>query len=162
MSTLTISGSVYVNNDAAPTTRFTAVTLSNVGLMSREKLYPQSITGLADADEPITFDITRFARKKIIDDLLGKSAKFVARGPRRTLDGFIDAVVGDGAELCKFEWTEVDRRSNTEYTVDEYGYFRVSNAIVTGMRESLQLIVYPVDRLRFVNSATFLSVVQAT
>lgn len=162
MSTLTISGSVYVNNDAAPTTRFTAVTLSSVGVRVREKLYPQGVTGIADAEEPVTFDVQRYARKKVIDDLLGKSAKFVARGPRRTLDGFRDAIVGDGAELCKFEWTEVDRRSGATYTQSEFGYFRVVNANVQGFQESLQLVLYPVDRLRFVNSSTFLSVVQAT
>jgi len=33
---------------------------------------------------------------------------------------------------------------------------------VQGFQESLQLVLYPVDRLRFVNSSTFLSVVQAT
>jgi len=157
MSTLTISSGVYVNDDVFPTTRFSPISMSSVGVRTREKLYPQKILGMAGAVQPITFDITRFARKKVIDDLLPISATFVAREPRRTLDGSIDAVVNDGAELCKFEWQEVDRRSGSVYTQSEFGYFRIVNAQVDGVQESLQIVLFPVDRLRFVNTSTYLS-----
>lgn len=158
MATLTISGVVYVNDDASTTTRFTAVELTSVGLTSREKLYPQAISGMADLVEPITFDISRFARKKVVDDLVGIATTFIARPPRRTMSGYIDAVVNDGAELCKFAWTERDRRDDTTFTQEEHGFFRIVSPTVRGTSESLQLVLYPVDRLRFVNSSTYLSV----
>jgi len=97
MSTLTVAFAPYVNDDTSTTTRHASVTLTNVGVQPREKLYPQSIQGLADSEQPITFSLERFARKKVIDDLLPHAATFVARAPRRTLDGFLDAVVNDGA-----------------------------------------------------------------
>lgn len=157
MATLTISFAPYVNDDTSTTTRHSAVTLTSVGVQPREKLYPQSITGLAGGEQPITFDITRFARKKVIDDLLPHAATFIARAPRRTLDGFIDAVVNDGAELAEFSWTERDRRDGSTYTQSEWGFYRIVSPQVAGARESLQLVLYPVNRLRFVNSSTYLS-----
>jgi len=112
---------------------------------------------MAGAEQPITFTISRFARKKVIDDLLPHAAKFVARAPRRTLDGFLDAVVNDGAELAQFSWSETDRRDGTSYSQSEWGFYRVVSPQVAGARESLQLVLFPVNRLRFVNSSTYLS-----
>jgi len=157
MSTLTVAFAPYVNDDTSTTTRHASVALTNVGVQPREKLYPQEIQGLADAGQPITFRIDRFARKKVIDDLLPHAATFVARAPRRTLDGFLDAVVNDGAELAQFTWTERDRRDGTTYSQSEWGFYRIQAPQVAGARESLSLVLYPVNRLRFVNSGTYLS-----
>jgi len=157
MSTLTVAFAPYVNTDTSTTTRHTSVTLTNVGVQPREKLYPQQVQGLAGAEQPITFSLERFARKKVIDDLLPHAATFVARAPRRTLDGFIDAVVNDGAELAQFTWSETDRRDGTSYSQSEWGFYRVQAPQVAGARESLQLVLFPVNRLRFVNSSTYLS-----
>lgn len=112
---------------------------------------------MQDLEQPIAFTTERFARKKAIDDLRSIAAKFIARPPRRTLSGFIDAVVNDGAELVKFEWTERDRRDGSTYTQSQFGFFQIGNPTVRGTRESLQLVLYPVNRLRFVNSSTYLS-----
>jgi len=157
MSTLTVAFAPYVDTDTSTTTRHASVTLTSVGVQPREKLYPQEIQGLADGEQPITFTISRFARKKVIDDLLPHAASFVARAPRRTLDGFLDAVVNDGAELAQFTWSETDRRDGSTYSQSEWGFYRVQGPQVAGARESLQLVLYPVNRLRFVNSSTYLS-----
>lgn len=157
MATLTLNGDVYVDTDTSTTERFTEVTLTSVGVDRASKAYPQALRGMAGLEQPIAFEISRRVRKKLIDDVLDLCATFVARQPRRTLDGFIDAVVNDGAELVNASWTERDRRDDSTYTQSESGFLRLVDPTVRGDRESLTLVLYPVNRLRFVNSTTYLS-----
>lgn len=157
MATLTVTFAPYVNTDTSTTTRHTAVTLTSVSVTVPNKAYPQSIEGLADADAPIAFTFDRFVRKKVIDDLLPHAATRIARAPKVTLDEFSDAVVNDGAELVEFEWTERDRRDDSTYTQSQWGFFTINQPRIQGTRESLTLTLYPVNRLRFVNSSTYLS-----
>lgn len=147
MSNLTITGDVFVNDDTSTTERFTSVSF----------VMAQSLTGAAGLEAPLRFDIERPARKAMLDDLKGIATTFIARAPRRTMSGRIDAIVNDGAELCKFAWTERDRTNNNTYSESQFGFFRINEPTIRGHRERLQLVLYPVNRLRFVNSSTYLS-----
>jgi len=154
MSDLVISSSVKLNGTAVAA-RFTTITLSSGA--GRTSKYPNQIQGVPGAYEPLTFQWdAQHLRQTAVASLLPTAAVFVARGPTRTLSGSYDAVVNQGAELCLFTWAERDRSTNTSEPRSVSGYYRISRSGISGAGEQLSVIVYPVDRLRFVGSTDYL------
>lgn len=161
MSTLTISSNVKLNGTAVAA-RFTTITLTNASVERWAKSFFQGIQGDPQLYAPITFDWKgRYMRAKVgtaTSKLAAIAATFVARAPTRTLSGSRDAVVNSGAELCVFAWDELDRsvRPNASLSRVAVGYFQVVAASIQGHDESVSIVLYPVDRLRFVGSTDYL------
>ena len=161
MSTLTISSNAKLNGTAVAA-RFTTITLTNVGVDMRAKSFFQGVHSHPDLHEPVTFNWDgRYMRSKVGDaasSLAAIAATFVARAPTRTLAGKRDAVVNVGAELCEFQWDELDHSvlPNVSLSRVASGYFKVAATSIQGQHERLSVVLYPVDRLRFVGSTDYL------
>jgi len=155
MGTLTISSGVLENDDVSTTSRFTSVTLvSTSGDDPRDKEYPQSIVGAADLVQPIVFSVQRPIRTKMRDDLIPIATTFIARAPRRTRSGFYDAVIDADAELVNFAWSELDRTTTGgSAAVDEWGFFQIIRPTIRGTRETLDLVLFPVDKVVLMDQA---------
>lgn len=138
--TITISSDVKVNGSAVGA-RFSSIALSGVE-------YPSEIAGHAALKKPISFTWRhQDMQEDNAADLGAIAANFVLRGPRRTLDGNVDAVVNDEAELCKIVFGVGGNQS-------VYGYITVETQ-AAGMTETTIVTVHPVDRLRFVGSSDY-------
>jgi len=154
MSSLVISSHAKLNGTAVAA-RFTTITLARAAGITNA--YPNQVEGVPGSYAPITFQwAAQHMRQTAIASLLPIAAVFIARGPTRTIGGKYDAVVNSGAELCLFTWSERDRSAATSESRSISGYFRISHSGMSGMNEQLSVVLYPVDRLRFVGSTDYL------
>lgn len=139
MASVVISSDVKVNGTPV-SARFTSITLE-------DPHYPVEVSGHVALDRPVTLTFrSRGMNKEKVAGLAAIAASFVAREPRRTLAGYVDAVCNVGTELCKVVF---DDSSQTIWG------FITLEASVTGADETVMLTVHPVDRLRFVASSDY-------
>lgn len=155
-SAIQFSGSFYVNDDASTTTRFTTFSLNPA---NRETM--TAIQNRLGGGKPIQFTFQGSGLLDRLAELEDIACLGVINGaPRGNLGesgaAFFEAVARSG-ELVKITATLYDETERSDS-----GIITDLNANVQGSFKNhrIDFVFYPCDRLRFVNSSTYLSVEQ--
>jgi hypothetical protein len=94
--------------------------------------------------------------RQLLDALKTFEARRISGGqPRRNLSGYRDAVADPGAQICTVTWQEIDPWTGSSIDYSETGIISIVSVRVARREESISVILYPCDRLRFYGMTTF-------
>jgi hypothetical protein len=121
----------------------TALVFSSANVQLRQKQGLQAVRG-APSHPTLTLTMTRFVRGRLAE-LEAIAAPVVEQQKNRA--GVYQVVSTSPAQLCVFDWSELDRRSNTTVARTYCGVFQIADASLEGLGESLSLVLYKANRL---------------
>lgn len=150
---VTFSSGVYVNDDASTTSRFTTFSLDGANAQTL-----QAINNRISSGRPAGLTFEGRNLLDVADELEAVECRGLV-GPRANMADFKEAVCFEG-ELLKVGYTLNDGTALSETGIITELAVRVGPQGKLAQR--IDMVFHKVDRLRFLNSTTYLSKAQDT